>query len=1173
MKNNYLILIVFFFFALSFAQTPIVTIDRANVTGPTTSGNVASISSVGLTRGVGISSGNGSDFSSKSWNASSQLEAATTNEYIQWSVSADANFDIDLTDLDIRLSRNNNGPQNWQIYYSLNGFTTLGIAIGSAQAATTTETNYNFSGLVVNSGDGGTITFRLYAWNANNNGGTFEISGDVNWADFGIADPGTRLSGQVNSEPLFSTESNIVSTSFDPTDNIDYTLFSATTGLSTTNAIKIGEFTIQDGGNDLIDVDVQPTILTDLTFAINGDTNIAALALFDGTTNVSETSTVASSTTFNGINSGAGISAPDNGTKTFSVYATFKTTVTDNDQLQLTITSASANGILGSSFETADAGGAQTPVAVDDNRIEVIATLLVFGTQPNDVSVFIVMTPAPTVLAVDTNNNIDMDYIGTVDMNSTGPSFDSSATLSVNAINGVATFDTIIFDSTGSNTSLLASTLDGLNSTISNPFNVLNLILTIASQDFDGSLPEWTYTTDVAFFDNGWATDGYYGIINSNSASPLDYTTFSQNILGANDLNDEGNGTTGFATVTFASVDISTYTDITLSFDWETDGYGNNDEAQYEVFYDGVGQGIVDLKNSGIEGTVALAIPDSVNTISLQVLIKISGETVFCGFDNFLLNSTFNGLIYHNNAWTPFAPSNGSGALNALVLDGTYTINSDVAINNIIVDDVATVLIEKGKSLVVNGGLICNKNITLQSDSTEYSSLIVEGNAIGDIKYERHVNNNAGGNDLVSAPVIGQTFGDFAIVNTNIFENPSDVSQKLFGPFNKTTGLYQLYDTDLTADADAVLDAGNGYRAASTDSGTFTFEGIVETTSIAKPIVISGPNSPEWNLIGNPYSSYITLSEFLTVNSNELEPTTSGIYGYDGDASDGWEIWNQAYSDDNPDAIITPGQGFLVASKIGGGTITFNPSMRSIGSTDDFIAERNINPYLAHLKLQMRKADASFNTDIYFNNNATLSLDSGYDSALFGNYAPGFAIYSHLVENHSGLKLAIQSVDYNALNDVVIPLGVNASQGEQLTFSILESDIQSSIDIYLEDTMTNTFTLLSNSDYVFTPNINLSGIGRFYLRFSGGALSISENNFETIQMFTTKSSESLFINGELNTNTTVEIYDIQGRLFLTSVLDINSRKNKVDISNLTTGIYIVKLDNGLQQKSQKVIIE
>ena len=73
------------------------------------------------------------------------------------------------------------------------------------------------------------------------------------------------------------------------------------------------------------------------------------------------------------------------------------------------------------------------------------------------------------------------------------------------------------------------------------------------------------------------------------------------NILGENDLDDEGiNGTSGFATTTFSPVDISLYEDAVLTFDWQVLGYNfTGDNAGYEVFFDGIGQGFNYLVEGG----------------------------------------------------------------------------------------------------------------------------------------------------------------------------------------------------------------------------------------------------------------------------------------------------------------------------------------------------------------------------------------------------------------------------------------------------------------------------------------------------------------------------------------------------------------------------------------------
>ena len=116
-----------------------------------------------------------------------------------------------------------NGPSIYP-FYSLDNFSTPGIAATSVQITTRPDSDFSFSGLNIISGTNGTITFRLYAWNATNTNGWFVIVGKSAWSDHGIANPGVRIWGNITPTAPNSIESNIITSSFDEPDNIDYTL-------------------------------------------------------------------------------------------------------------------------------------------------------------------------------------------------------------------------------------------------------------------------------------------------------------------------------------------------------------------------------------------------------------------------------------------------------------------------------------------------------------------------------------------------------------------------------------------------------------------------------------------------------------------------------------------------------------------------------------------------------------------------------------------------------------------------------------------------------------------------------------------------------------------------------------------------------------------------------------
>ena len=563
-------------------------------------------------------------------------------------------------------------------------------------------------------------------------------------------------------------------------------------------------------------------------------------------------------------------------------------------------------------------------------------------------------------------------------------------------------------------------------------------------------------------------------------------------------------------------------------------------------------------KDNSAEGKAVLT--DSTTGNTAQGVSALPAD-VFTDFPVLIaVNYTF------NNGWSPANPNGIATNVDDLtVVAGDAIISTNTNSN--------TITVNAGASLTVNAGVTLNASsgVLLESTSTSYSSLILDGSITGNITYERHVNSAAGSgtttgnNDLISPPLSGQTFGAFRAANPNILSgtiggNPAF----LFGPFNNTTEVYENY----AASEDAtVLTSGLGYRTGSTDNGTYTFSGTPLNSTVSVPIDATSTN--KWHLIGNPYPSYLNVQDFLNeaINSGLIDENAVGVYGYDGSATDGWVVYNLATTNSN--TVITPGQGFFVLADATG-NITFTPAMRTTGTDDDFIAGRN--SALQYLKIGMASNSDNFTTDFYFNDNATRGLDQGYDASLWGSVAPSFSIYSNLVQNNTGVPLAIQSLNSQDFSNTTVPLGVNANANELLSFSIVESTLPSHIDVYLDNTINQTTTLLNSGSYQFTPNQNLNGTGNFYLRFVESALSITNSELDKLIIFTNKEEKQIGINGRLTQPTYFELYDLQGRLVRETALNSQLILNTVDVSTLAKGVYVVKLRSKNLVKTQKLIL-
>jgi len=271
----------------------------------------------------------------------------------------------------------------------------------------------------------------------------------------------------ITGSPLSGNSSNsdiIANGSFIPTANINYLTYQAA-DITDANSVEVAQFTIQDGGG-AADGDAVATILTNLSMSLSNSANIRRVALYDGITELAE---VAGGAT---VNFGAlTLTAPDDGSKIFSVRVTFNTAVTDNQQFLFTITSATAD-VAGSNFTAANAGGATSSVAGDDNRIEVTADRLAYvqnTTTPTGLNV--AMTPAVTLRANDINANLDLDFVGSISMTSTGTLVGSPVI--VPAVAGVVTFSTLTHSVVGTGL-IMTAERDGTADwdIASNPFDI-----------------------------------------------------------------------------------------------------------------------------------------------------------------------------------------------------------------------------------------------------------------------------------------------------------------------------------------------------------------------------------------------------------------------------------------------------------------------------------------------------------------------------------------------------------------------------------------------------------------------------------------------------------------------------------------------------------------------------
>lgn len=158
---------------------------------------------------------------------------------------------------------------------------------------------------------------------------------------------------------------------------------------------------------------------------------------------------------------------------------------------------------------------------------------------------------------------------------------------------------------------------------------------TIAQQDFDSQI-SWGYTVTPTFYS---VPPDHWNVLMDLGSGTSSIDRVNNNFLGCRDLNNANGGGNFFHEIIFDDVDVSSVVNPRIAFDFDVFEFDNGDDVQYQVFFDGVGQGQILLidgsSNLTIEGTEIITIPAGVVMVSLTLGIRQNGDADFAGFDNF----------------------------------------------------------------------------------------------------------------------------------------------------------------------------------------------------------------------------------------------------------------------------------------------------------------------------------------------------------------------------------------------------------------------------------------------------------------------------------------------------------------------------------------------------------
>jgi hypothetical protein len=259
----------------------------------------------------------------------------------------------------------------------------------------------------------------------------------------------------------------------------------------------------------------------------------------------------------------------------------------------------------------------------------------------------------------------------------------------------------------------------------------------------------------------------------------------------------------------------------------------------------------------------------------------------------------------------------------------------------------------------VANNITTNDVLTIASEG----SLIVGGTSTGNVTYNRSLTfmaDNSEGWHLVGSPVVGQAYNDAYATTNNI---ATSGTKRGIAAYNNsvTSNNWNYLESDDSNSGD--FNTAQGYSVKTTATTDVSFTGTLNTEDVDKAITI-GSGTP-FNLISNPFTSYLNSGSFLTANTGVLTSQTI------------W-LWNP--STKNYDAKVTgdsfevaPGQGFFVSCGTAG-NVTFDADNQS-HQTDTFLRSAS----KSEITLNMTDGDVNRYARIYYHNSATVDFDNGYD--------------------------------------------------------------------------------------------------------------------------------------------------------------------------------------------------
>ena len=353
-----------------------------------------------------------------------------------------------------------------------------------------------------------------------------------------------------------------------------------------------------------------------------------------------------------------------------------------------------------------------------------------------------------------------------------------------------------------------------------------------------------------------------------------------------------------------------------------------------------------------------------------------------------------------------------------------------------------------------------------------------------------------------------------------------------------TSGTYDLYSYDEashywwnqqgTAHSFTTLSRGQGYLYANSADKVVSFAGSMESTSATVEVTLSkqdGTSLAGYNLVGNPFTRNLTSTDVIKIGGSTDLNTYYFVAG-------GSELESTTIGERD----IKAGEGFFVQASADGEKLTFNYSAKG---------ETAAKP--AYVCIEA--GDESF-------------MDRAYVQVGQGNTLRKMTLndnVAHVYVLHNEADYAAATIE---AAEGEMPVCFKAAHDGQYTLNVNTKGLDADY-LHLIDNFTGAdIDLIASPSYTFDAKA-ADHACRFRLMFDA-----SENNGAS----TLATAFAYLSNGEIvitgaEADATLQIMDMTGR-----VVAIRDAARNVSTAGMPAGVYVLRLVNGSDVKTQKMVI-